>query len=210
MNYPYTPILVSQGYAVLHPNVRGSAGSGQDFIRAGLYDMGAADAKDIEEGVLHLIEEKGIDPSRVAVMGNSYGGFMAAWLAATSSMFSAAICRSPVTDWVSQHYTSNIPGFDAQALSGSPLDPTSLYRTRSPLYLAADVRIPVMLIAGALDLATPPEQAEMFHRALVEHGCSSTLLVYPEEGHGIRHHDAQIDCIARMLQFLAKHIPADG
>ncbi len=40
MNYPYTPILVSQGYAVLHPNVRGSAGRGQDFIRAGLYRHG--------------------------------------------------------------------------------------------------------------------------------------------------------------------------
>lgn len=207
MHYPYTPLLASLGYAVLHANARGSTGRGQAFIAAGITDMGGADATDLTSGVDALVAKGLVNPARVAVMGNSYGGFMAAWLVATSDAFAAAVARSPVTDWVSQHYASNIPGFDTAVLTGGPADPSSHYRTRSPLYRAAEVRTPVLLIAGALDLATPPEQAAMFHRALVEHGVDSTLVVYPEEGHGIRHHVAQVDHLARMLAFFERCMP---
>ena len=207
MRYPYTPLLAARGYAVLHANSRGSTGRGQAFIAAGVTDMAAADATDLTAGVDALVARGLVDPTRVAVMGNSYGGFMAAWLIATSDAFAAAVARSPVTDWVSQHYASNIPGFDAAAFTCDPLTSDSLYRTRSPLYRAAAVKTPALLIAGARDLATPPEQAAMFHRALIEHGVDSTLVVYPEEGHGIRHHVAQVDHLARILTFFERFLP---
>jgi dipeptidyl aminopeptidase/acylaminoacyl peptidase len=210
MHYPYTPLLVSRGYAVLHVNMRGSVGLGQEFIRAGLLDMGGVDATDFTSGVDALVNAGLVDPSRVGITGNSYGGFMAAWLAATTDRFAAVVARSPVTDWVSQHNASNLPGFDRRCLSGDPLDATSDYRTRSPLYLADQVRTPVMLMAGAQDLATPPEQAAMFHRALIERGRPSTLVIYPEEGHGVRHHPALVDQCARMLEFFERHMPAAG
>lgn len=209
MHYPYTPLLVSRGYAVLHANQRGSVGRGQEFIRAGLHDMGDADAADLLTGIDYLVRSGQVDPARVGVTGNSYGGFMAAWLAATTDRFAAAVARSPVTDWISQHYASNLPGFDRVCFDEDPLDPASRYRGRSPLYLAGQVRTPLLLVAGALDLATPPEQAVMFHRALAEHGRDSTLVIYPEEGHGIHHHAAMVDLCARILDFFERHMPAD-
>ncbi|MFE4422473.1 alpha/beta hydrolase family protein [Streptomyces sp. NPDC056817] len=206
MHYAHTPLLASRGYAVLHPNMRGSLGRGQKFIASGLLDMGAADAADLVAGVDALVAASRIDPERVGVTGNSYGGFMAAWLIATSDRFAAAIARSPVTDWVSQHYTSNIPGFDRICFSGDPLDPQSTYRTRSPLYLADRVHTPILLIAGANDLATPPQQASMFHNALVEHGADSTLVIYQDEGHGVRGRAATIDQGTRMVEFFDRHL----
>ncbi|MFI6317108.1 S9 family peptidase [Nonomuraea sp. NPDC050556] len=210
MHGPYTPLLVGGGYAVLHVNMRGSAGHGQEFIRAGLLDMGGADASDFTSGVDALVAAGLVDPARVGITGNSYGGFMAAWLAATTDRFAAVVARSPVTDWVSQHHASNLPGFDRRCLSGDPLDAASAYRARSPLYLADQVRAPMMLMAGAQDLATPPEQAAMFHRALIEHGRASTLVIYPEEGHGVRQQAALADQCARMLAFFDRHMPAVG
>lgn len=210
MHYAHTPLLVGRGYAVLHVNMRGSAGRGQDFAVAGLRDMGGVDAADILSGVDALVAGGLADGGRVGVTGNSYGGFMAAWLVATSDRFAAAVARSPVTDWVSQHHTSNLPGFDAFCLHGDPLDPASDYRTRSPLYRADHVNTPIMLMAGAHDLATPPEQAAMFHRALVERGRPSTLVIYPEEGHGVRHHLAVADQCVRLLEFLERHMPAEN
>ncbi|MFJ6900734.1 prolyl oligopeptidase family serine peptidase [Streptomyces hokutonensis] len=210
MHYAHTPLLASRGYAVLHPNMRGSLGRGQKFIKDGLLDMGGADAADIVAGIDALVATGRVDPARVAVTGNSYGGFMSAWLVATTDRFAAAIARSPVTDWVSQHYTSNIPGFDRICLTGHPLDPQSSYRTRSPLYLAHHVRTPILLIAGAHDLATPPEQASMFHHALVEHGTDSTLVIYQNEGHGVRGSAAVVDQCARVIDFLDKHLAAGG
>lgn len=206
MHYPYTPLLAERGFAVLHVNMRGSSGRGQEFVLAGLRDMGGRDALDFISGIDALVAEGVVDRTRVGITGNSYGGFMATWLVATSDRFAAAVARSPVTDWVSQHHTSNLPGFDRVCLSGGPLDPASDYRTRSPLYLADAVRTPIMLMAGAKDLATPPEQAAMFHRALIERGRTSTLVIYPEEGHGVRHRPALIDQCVRMLDFFAHHM----
>jgi len=206
MHYAHTPLLASRGYAVLHPNMRGSLGRGQKFIEGGLLDMGAADAADLVAGIDALAAAGKADPERVGVTGNSYGGFMAAWLVATSDRFAAGIARSPVTDWVSQHYTSNIPGFDQICFTGDPLDPQSAYRARSPLYLADRVRTPVLLIAGAHDLATPPQQASMFHHALIEHGADSTLVIYPDEGHGVRGRAATTDQCVHMIEFFDQHL----
>lgn len=210
MHYSHTPLLVSRGYAVLHPNMRGSVGRGQKFVTDGLLDMGGADATDFIAGLDMLVATGRADPARIGVTGNSYGGYMAAWLVATSDRFAAAIARSPVTDWVSQHYTSNIPGFDRICLTGDPLDPQSHYRSRSPLYLADRVHTPVLLMAGAHDLATPAQQASMFHHALVEHGAESTLVIYPDEGHGVRGAAATVDQCARMIEFFDTHLAAGG
>ncbi len=51
MRYGYTPLLVEEGDAVLHPNPRGSAGRGQRFARAVVGDMGGADTYDILAGI---------------------------------------------------------------------------------------------------------------------------------------------------------------
>jgi len=207
---PLVSLLVGQGYAVLSPNMRGSLGRGQKFVTAGLHDMGGADAGDLLAGVDALVAAGRVDDRRVAVTGNSYGGFMSAWLIAHSDRFAAAVARSPVTDWVSQHHTSNIPGFDRMCLDGDPLDPASDYRTRSPFYRARHVRTPVLLMAGAHDLATPPQQAAMFHRALRDHGRDSTLVIYPDEGHGVRAHASVVDQAARLLEFLDRHLGPAG
>ena len=206
MHHPLTPLLVSHGYAVLHPNLRGSMGRGREFVAGGLYDMGGVDAADLLAGVDALVARGRVDPARVGVTGNSYGGFLSAWLVANSGRFAAAVARSPVTDWVSQHHTSNIPGFDRMCLTGDPLDPLSDYRIRSPLYLAQRVRTPTLLMAGAHDLATPPEQAAMFHRALVESGQDSTLVIYTDEGHGVRGHAAVVDQCVRIVEFFERHL----
>ena len=204
------PLFAEAGYAVLMPNIRGSFGRGERFVAEGLFDMcGERDVVDLLSGIRHLVERGVADPKRVVVTGNSYGGLMSAWLAVEHETFAAAIPTSPVTDWVSQHFTSNLTGFDQLALSGDPLDPNSAYRTRSPLYRAAQVRIPVLLMAGEKDLATPPEQAVMFHRAVLEHGGRSELVLYPEEGHGVNNPNALVDKFARIFDFLERVLPRD-
>lgn len=204
------PLFAEAGYAVFMPNIRGSFGRGERFVAEGLFDMcGDRDVDDLLSGVRHLVERGVVDPKRVVVTGNSYGGLMSAWLAVEHETFAAAIPTSPVTDWVSQHFTSNLTGFDQLTLTGDPLDPGSPYRTRSPLYRAAQVRVPVLLMAGEKDLATPPEQAVMFHRAVLEHGGHSELVLYPEEGHGVHDPSALIDKFARIFDFLERVLPRD-
>lgn len=201
-----TPLLVARGYAVLNPNPRGSSGRGQAFTRHVVGDMGGADTFDLLSGVDAMVARGVAAPDRIAVMGGSYGGFMAAWLVTQDQRFAAAVPMSPVTNWYSQHFTSNIPFFDALFLDGDPEVPGDRFHQRSPITHASKVRTPCLNIAGALDRCTPPGQAEEFHRALLEHDVPSTLVVYPQEGHGVRAYPTLIDEWTRLLDFLATHV----
>ena len=103
------PLLVSRGYAVLLPNPRGSAGRGQEFAAMVVGDMGGADTHDYLSGIDAMIERGIADPARIGTMGVSYGGFMSAWLVTQDQRFKAAVAGSPVTEWYSFTFTTNIP-----------------------------------------------------------------------------------------------------
>ena len=208
MGYVYTPLLVSRGYAVLHPNPRGSGGRGQDFAGAVLGDMGGADTYDCLSGIDAMVERGIADPARIGVTGGSYGGFMSAWLITQDQRFAAAVPMAPSTNWYSQHHTSNIPFFDTLFLADDPRARTGRYPDRSPLLFADQVRTPTLQTTGALDRCTPPGQAVEFHTALRECGVESALAIYPGEGHGVRKFPALIDQCARTLGWFETHMPA--
>jgi dipeptidyl aminopeptidase/acylaminoacyl peptidase len=204
---PHVSVLVAHGYAVLRPNPRGSTGRGRDFVAGVHGDMGGRDVDDVLAGVRLLVAQGVVDEDRVGVTGISYGGFLACWLPCVSDVFAAAVARSPVTDWVTQHLTSNIAEFDAEFLQGDWRDPTSQYRTRSPLALTDRCRTPLLLTAGLQDLATPVSQAQVMHTALAERGVESTLVVYPDQGHGVWSPETLRDQCTRMLAWFERFVP---
>jgi len=200
------PLLLAHGYAVLLPNPRGSQGAGEAFVRKIVGEVGGLDVDDVLHGVDQAVAEGVADRSAVGVSGASYGGFLAAWLATRPGAFAAAMAVSPVTDWVSQHFTTNIPESDVRFLIGSPLDPSSQYRSRSPLVAASNHTSPLLLTAGQRDLATPPAQALEMHRALVELGVDSDLALYPHEGHDVHEWSAVLDHCTRMLMWFDRYL----
>ncbi len=119
MGMQLAALLVAQGYAVLSPNPRGSSGRGQDFTAMVVGDMGGADAHDILGGVDVLVERGVADPARLGLTGGSYGGFMSAWLVTQDPRFAASVPIAPVTDWFSQHHTSNIGFWDGEFLDAA-------------------------------------------------------------------------------------------
>jgi len=208
MFYAWTPVFVAAGYAVLSPNPRGSSGRGQDFARQVFGDMGGADTHDFTSAVDALVERGIVDPARVGLTGGSYGGYMSSWLVTQDQRWAAAVPVSPVTNWYSQHFTSNIPYFDALFLDGDPEVPGDKFHSRSPVAHASKVTTPCLNIAGALDRCTPPTQAQEFHQALLEHGVESQLAIYPQEGHGVRSFPALTDFCSRVLGWFETHMPA--
>jgi dipeptidyl aminopeptidase/acylaminoacyl peptidase len=205
---PHTSCLVARGYAVLWPNPRGSTGRGPAFAEAVRGDMGGLDVTDVVSGVQHVVDLGVADPARLGVTGISYGGFMASWMPSQTDLFAASVARSPCTDWLLQHLTSNIAEFDRRFLRGQPFDPESQYSERSPLRLADRIRTPMLLTAGLNDLATPPSQAQVLHTALRERGVDTQLVLYPEEGHGVQHPSALADQCARMIEWFDRHLGA--
>jgi dipeptidyl aminopeptidase/acylaminoacyl peptidase len=198
--------LLRRGYAVFFPNPRGSAGRGQDFARHVLGDMGGADTHDYLSGLDSLVERGIADAARLGVTGGSYGGFMSAWLITQDARFAAAIPVAPVTNQVTEHLISNIPHFVRLFLADDYANPNGKYFERSPVMHAHKVKTPTLNICGALDRCTPPEEAVQFHNALLEHGVKSVLVIYPEEGHGVRKWPALIDFGARVVEWFEENM----
>jgi len=107
MGYPYTHLLVAAGYAVFHPNPRGSTGRGEHFRSMVIGDLGGAESEDVLSGLDHLVDAGLADPARLGVLGGSHGGFMAAHLVTITTRFAAAVSYCPVTHWPSMRLTTN-------------------------------------------------------------------------------------------------------
>jgi dipeptidyl aminopeptidase/acylaminoacyl peptidase len=200
--------LVSRGYAILLPNPRGSTGRGRAFLEAVIGDMGGADAHDDLAGVDALVARGDADPERIGVTGGSYGGFMSCWLPIVDQRFKAAVAISPVTDYFSQHWNSNIGGWDSWFLGGKPEDGAEHYRERSPVFFADRVTTPTLLTAGTEDRCTPPGQAMEFFRALHAQGVPAEVAIYPGEGHGVRKFPAYLDLVTRTTAWFERFMPA--
>lgn len=203
-----TALLVARGYAVLEPNPRGSYGRGRKFAELVVGDMGGADAHDILAGIDALVERGVADPDRVGITGGSYGGFMSCWLPTLDRRFRAAVAVSPVTDWYSQHFNSNIGHWDADFLRDRPERPGGEYHARSPVLAAERVSTPTLITAGLQDRCTPPGQAIEFYRALRSRGVPADVVVYPNEGHGVRALPAAIDLATRAVAWFERFMPA--
>lgn len=200
-------MALAAGYALFLPNPRGSSGRGQAFARLVFGDMGGADTYDYLSGLDALQAQGVIDPGRIGVMGNSYGGYITSWLITQDQRFAAAVPTSPVTNWVSQHLTCNVPTFCELALRDALSDPQGQYFTRSPIHYAERVKTPTLHVCGALDKITPAGQALEFHRALQSVSeVESVLLTYPLEGHGVRSMPAVFDFTARVMVWFERHM----
>ena len=120
---PFGALLAARGYATLMANPRGSWGRGRDFAARVVGDMGGADAQDLLAGVDHVVSLGIADPDRLGITGGSYGGFMSAWLPCIDPRFRAAAALSPVTDWYSERFDSNLGDVDGRLPGRGPRHP---------------------------------------------------------------------------------------
>jgi dipeptidyl aminopeptidase/acylaminoacyl peptidase len=201
-----TQMLTEHGCAVFYPNPRGSSGRGLEFARLVAGDMGGEDTYDYLTGIDELVATGVADPKRLGVTGISYGGFMSAWLITQDTRFAAAAPISCVSNWYSQHRTSQVSYFDEMFLKGSASEAGGLFFKRSPALHAKSVRTPTLQLTGALDQNTPPTQALEFHRSLLECGVKSVLVTYPTAGHGIRGFPEVIDATTRYVSWFLEHL----
>ncbi len=100
--------VVNHGYAVLAVNNRGSSGYGKTFYQMDDLNHGEKDLQDCVEGKNWLASRPEIDPSKIGIMGGSYGGYMTmAGLTYTPEEFAVGVNIYGVTNWM--RTLKNIP-----------------------------------------------------------------------------------------------------
>lgn len=182
--HPYQQELVARGWAVLLLNPRGSDGYGEAFFTAAVGGWGHLDARDFLEPVDQLVADGVADPSRLAVTGYSYGGFMTCYLTGRDQRFAAAVAGGVVSDLTSFVGTSDFGYFAAlHELGGTPGRAQETYRTQSPLSQVEQVNTPTLILHGAADERCPVGQAEQWFTALRQRGVPTRMVLYPGGSH---------------------------
>ncbi|MFJ4623908.1 alpha/beta fold hydrolase [Streptomyces sp. NPDC088812] len=208
------PALAAAGWLVLLPNPRGSSGYGLDHARAVVGDVGEGDLDDVLTGVAHLTAHGAALPGRAAVLGHSYGGFLAALAAARTDAFRAAVVVSAPTDWLSFTHTSVIGGGyertygigDAATAEGR----TALL-ARSPVFADGGTGTPTLVLHGEQDRVTPAGQAHELYRTLARRATAPVELhLYPGEGHEFTRPDHLLDAATRAAAWLTRHVTPEA
>jgi uncharacterized protein len=138
---PLAGALAGAGFAVLLLEYRGYGGNPGAPTEEGL-------ALDARAAHRYLVEDRGVDPRRLVVFGESLGAAVAVRLA-TERPVGALALRSPFTGLA-----------DVGALHYPLLPVRALLRDRfAVLDRIGAVRVPTVVVAGGADAIVPPEQS---------------------------------------------------
>lgn len=198
-------LFAAHGYAVFQPNFRGSSGYGRQFLDADRGDFGGGDVRDILTGIDHLVKEGLVDRRRQFVYGVSYGGFLTCWLVGHTNQFLAAAPQNAVTDLNAMWGLSDLQSWTEWEFSGLPWEAAEAMRRHSPLTYASRVRTPTLILHAAGDRRCPLPMGRMLYQALKKSGVETQMVVYPDEGHGIKQLPHQEDILRRVLAWFENH-----
>lgn len=183
--YNWATLAASEGWLVLEPNYRGSFGYGDEFHNEVFGRPLSLPGRDILSGVDQLIDSRIADPTRLAVGGYSYGGFLTNWLITQTTRFNAALSGAGEAEHTSSWGTIHMPILVTRLLGGHPWEAIENYINESPIYHLSRVRTPTHIVTGENDESVKPGQSLTFERGLQYLGVTVQLLMFPNEGHAL-------------------------
>ena len=205
--------LANRGYAVLSVNFRGSTGFGKKFINAGNREWGARMHDDLLDAVKFAVDHKVADPSKIAIMGGSYGGYATlAGLTMTPDVFACGVdivgpsnivtlLKSVPPYWVPQ-----LRMFIDRVGDHTTEEGRKFLESRSPLTHVANIKKPLLIGQGANDPRVKQAEADQIVQAMKAKKIPVTYVLYPDEGHGFARPANRLSFNAVTEAFLAEHL----
>jgi dipeptidyl aminopeptidase/acylaminoacyl peptidase len=203
--------LANRGYVNIQVNFRGSTGYGKHFRNLGAKQWGASMHTDLLDAIDYLAASGGIDTSRVAIMGCSYGGYAAlAGAAFTPKVFRCAVDLCGPVNLLTllangAPYRTPLLSF-MYANVGNPETEHDMLWERSPLSRIEDICIPILVAQGANDVRVTQDEAEQIVAALKAKGLPYEYLLFPDEGHGLGRPENREAYYDAAEHFLAEHL----
>lgn len=204
-------LLANRGYAVLQINFRGSVGYGKEFWKKGFKEWGGTMQDDVTDGVHWLVKQGIVDRNRIAIMGSSFGGFVALQgLAKTPELYKCGVSQSGILDITS--FLETIPPTWTPfrkmlyEMIGDPILDSTMLKANSPYYNSENITAPILIAHGANDSKIKLAHVDSFVKKLSDNGVSVKYIVKDDEGHGFKKEKNKIEYYREVEKFLAKHL----
>jgi dipeptidyl aminopeptidase/acylaminoacyl peptidase len=201
INIPY---FTSNGYLVFDPNIYYKTGQpGEDAYNA------------IVSAARYLSKMKWVDSTKMAIQGQSWGGYQVSYLVTRTNMFAAAGAGAPVSNMTSAYGgvrwgSGLIRQFQyerSQSRIGATLwQKPDLYIKNSPLFKADKVKTPLLIMHNDKDDAVPWYQGIEYFTALKRLGKPVWMLQYNDEVHNLAERRNRKDLSIRLAQFFDHYL----
>ena len=196
---------------MLKVNYRGSAGYGSRFREAAVGELAGRVQDDVEDAVDWVVREGHADPSRLVIMGDSFGGFsvLTAMIRGRAPVRAGVVLNGVVdTEAMVDENTFSAQGqaLWAKYLGTADVDEMRrILREVSPVRHADAVRAPVLFVTGNADRVVQSRHAAALASDLRERGQTAEVLSFPREGHSIARPENVIEAYRAITDFLARH-----
>ncbi|CAN5593542.1 S9 family peptidase [soil metagenome] len=202
---PVTQYLLSRGYAVFAPNVRGSTGYGKAYTHLDDIELRMDSVKDLAHAA-YWLRERG--HKRISVMGGSYGGFMVlAALTEYPDLWTAGVDIVGIANLVT--FLENTGSYRRTLREpeyGSLENDREFLESISPINKAEQITAPLMVIHGKNDPRVPVGEAEQIVERVRNNGGTVEYLLYQDEGHGLAKLENRLDAYPKIAAFLNTHL----
>ncbi len=205
---PVYQYFLNRGYAVLAPNIRGSAGFGKQYIHADDYKKRKDAIEDVAQAAAYLKAGGYADPDKLVIMGGSYGGFMTlAQATMHPELWAAAVDIVGIANWRTffQHTGAWRRANRATEYGDPDKDPEFL-DSISPINFVDRIRAPLFVIAGANDPRVPKEESDQMVAKVKARGVPVEYIAFPDEGHGMAKRANRIAGFSAIAEFLDKYV----
>ncbi len=177
----------SRGIAVVDVNYGGSAGYGRAYRMRLNGNWGVVDVDDCINAARYLVQQGLVDGERVSITGGSAGGYTALLSLTKRDFYNAGASHFGIGDLVlfikethkfEAHYTDTLVGLYPER--------ADLYRDRSAVHFADNLKVPVILFQGLEDKVVPPSQADEFVAVCQKKKLPYAYVPFEGEQHGFR------------------------
>ncbi len=201
-------LLLSQGYAVLMPNIRGSTGYGRAAMESDDVAKRPDCLADLAAGHAWLAAQPGIDPARIGIMGQSYGGWVVlAAITLQPKLWRAAIDYYGIADFVTLLEHTGPWRRDHRAREyGFPGTDDALFQKISPIHHVDRVTAPLLVLHGDRDPRVPMEESDQFSRALEQRQKKVRYEKFTYAGHGFIRPDHRRRVYAALVEHFGKYL----
>jgi dipeptidyl aminopeptidase/acylaminoacyl peptidase len=200
---PVLQAVVSVGYGVVVPNVRGSTGYGKRYASLDDTTKRLDSVRDLA-AVHGALDAAGFDPSRAVLWGGSYGGYMVlAGLAFQPDLWAAGVDLVGISNLVTflENTSEYRRAFREHEYGSLEIDREFLIKA-SPMTHVDSIRVPLFVIHGRNDPRVPVGEAVQIVDNLHRRGVRCELLVYEDEGHGLARLNNRLDAYPRAIEFI--------
>jgi len=177
----------SRGIAVVDVNYGGSAGYGRAYRMRLNGNWGVVDVDDCINAARHLIGEGLVDGDRVSITGGSAGGYTVLLSLTKRDFYDTGASHFGIGDL--ETFIKDTHKFESHyvdTLVGPYPERADLYRDRSAVYFADNLKVPVILFQGLEDKIVPPSQAEEFVSVCQKKKLPYAYVAFEGEQHGFR------------------------